>query len=174
MYQAIQLKPKKDESLKRYHPWVFSGALAQTPSTPQEGEVVRVLANDGSFLGVGHYQIGSIAVRILSFRDQIIDSNFYLTALTRALQLRKELQLLRIDNNSYRLVNGEGDQLPGLIIDIYGSTAVIQAHSVGMHRDMELITNALKEVMNDDNLKHIYYKSEGTLPFKADLGAHDG
>ncbi len=174
MYQAIQLKPKKDESLKRYHPWVFSGALAQTPSTPQEGEVVRVLANDGSFLGVGYYQIGSIAVRILSFRDQIIDSNFYLTALTRALQLRKELQLLRIDNNSYRLVNGEGDQLPGLIIDIYGSTAVIQAHSVGMHRDMELITNALKEVMNDDNLKHIYYKSEGTLPFKADLGAHDG
>jgi len=174
MYQAIQLKPKKDESLKRYHPWVFSGALAQTPSTPQEGEVVRVLANDGSFLGVGHYQIGSIAVRILSFRDQIIDSNFYLTALTRALQLRKELQLLRIDNNSCRLVNGEGDQLPGLIIDIYGSTAVIQAHSVGMHRDMELITNALKEVMNDDNLKHIYYKSEGTLPFKADLGAQDG
>ena len=174
MYQAIQLKPKKDESLKRYHPWVFSGALAQPPSTPQEGEVVRVLANDGSFLGVGHYQIGSIAVRILSFRDEIIDSNFYLTALTRALQLRKELQLLRIDNNSYRLVNGEGDQLPGLIIDIYGSTAVIQAHSVGMHRDMELITNALKEVMNDDNLKHIYYKSEGTLPFKADLGAQDG
>jgi len=174
MYQAIQLKPKKDESLKRYHPWVFSGALAQPPSTPQEGEVVRVLANDGSFLGVGHYQIGSIAVRILSFRDEIIDSNFYLTALTRALQLRKELQLLRIDNNSCRLVNGEGDQLPGLIIDIYGSTAVIQAHSVGMHRDMELITNALKEVMNDDNLKHIYYKSEGTLPFKADLGAQDG
>jgi 23S rRNA (cytosine1962-C5)-methyltransferase len=174
MYQAIQLKPKKDESLKRYHPWVFSGALAQPPSTPQAGEVVRVLANDGSFLGVGHYQIGSIAVRILSFRDEIIDSNFYLTALTRALQLRKELQLLRIDNNSCRLVNGEGDQLPGLIIDIYGSTAVIQAHSVGMHRDMELITNALKEVMNDDNLKHTYYKSEGTLPFKADLGAQDG
>ena len=174
MYQSIQLKPKKDESLRRFHPWVFSGALTQAPSTLAEGDVVRVLAADGSFLGVGHYQIGSIAVRILSFRDQPIDNEYYLTALTSALQLRKELKLLRSDNNTYRLVHGEGDNLPGLIIDIYGDTAVIQAHSVGMHRDLELIMAALKEVMGTKGLKHIYYKSEGTLPFKAELGAQDG
>lgn len=174
MYQSIQLKPKKDESLRRFHPWVFSGALTQAPSTLAEGDVVRVLAADGSFLGVGHYQIGSIAVRILSFRDQPIDNEYYLTALTSALQLRKELKLLRCDNNTYRLVHGEGDNLPGLIIDIYGDTAVIQAHSVGMHRDLELIMAALKEVMGTKGLKHIYYKSEGTLPFKAELGAQDG
>lgn len=174
MYQSIQLKPKKDESLRRFHPWVFSGALAQGPSLPAEGDLVRVFAADGSFLGVGHYQIGSIAVRILSFHDQPIDNEFYLTALTSALQLRKELKLLRSDNNTYRLVHGEGDHLPGLIIDIYGDTAVIQAHSVGMHRDLELIMTALKEVMAEEGLKHIYYKSEGTLPFKAELGAQDG
>ncbi len=174
MYQAFQLKQKKDESLRRFHPWVFSGALALSTTTPEEGEVVRVLAADGSFLGVGHFQIGSIAVRILSFRDETIDTNFYRTALTRALQLRQDLHLLRSDNNTWRLVHGEGDHLPGLIIDIYGSTAVIQAHSVGMHRDMELIVAALKEVMAVANLKQIYYKSEGTLPFKADLGAEDG
>ncbi len=174
MYQSIQLKPKKDESLRRFHPWVFSGALAQGPSLPAEGDLVRVLAADGSFLGVGHYQIGSIAVRILSFHDQPIDNEFFLTALTSALQLRKELKLLRSDNNTYRLVHGEGDHLPGLIIDIYGDTAVIQAHSVGMHRDLELIMTALKEVMAEEGLKHIYYKSEGTLPFKAELGAQDG
>lgn len=174
MYQSIQLKPKKDESLRRFHPWVFSGALAQGPSLPAEGDLVRVLAADGSFLGVGHYQIGSIAVRILSFHDQPIDKDFYLAALSSALQLRKELNLLRSDNNTYRLVHGEGDHLPGLIIDIYGDTAVIQAHSVGMHRDLELIMTALKEVMAEEGLKHIYYKSEGTLPFKAELGAQDG
>ena len=174
MYQSIQLKPKKDESLRRFHPWVFSGALAQGPSLPAEGDLVRVFAADGSFLGVGHYQIGSIAVRILSFHDQPIDNEFYLAALSSALQLRKELNLLRSDNNTYRLVHGEGDHLPGLIIDIYGDTAVIQAHSVGMHRDLELIMTALKEVMEVEGLKHIYYKSEGTLPFKAELGAQDG
>ncbi|NMB04914.1 MAG: class I SAM-dependent rRNA methyltransferase [Bacteroidales bacterium] len=174
MYQSIQLKPKKDESLRRFHPWVFSGALAQGPSLPAEGDLVRVFAADGSFLGVGHYQIGSIAVRILSFHDQPIDKDFYLAALSSALQLRKELNLLRSDNNTYRLVHGEGDHLPGLIIDIYGDTAVIQAHSVGMHRDLELIMTALKEVKEVEGLKHIYYKSEGTLPFKAELGAEDG
>jgi len=174
MYQSIQLKPKKDESLRRFHPWVFSGAIAQGPSLPAEGDLVRVFAADGSFLGVGHYQIGSIAVRILSFHDQPIDKDFYLVALSSALQLRKELNLLRSDNNTYRLVHGEGDHLPGLIIDIYGDTAVIQAHSVGMHRDLELIMTALKELMTVEGLKHIYYKSEGTLPFKAELGAEDG
>jgi 23S rRNA (cytosine1962-C5)-methyltransferase len=175
MYQTIQLKPKKDDSLRRFHPWVFSGAIDQAASTPpEEGEVVRILSADGSFLGVGHYQIGSIAVRVLSFRDESIDSTFYRRALNSALVLRQELQLLRSDNNIYRLVHGEGDQLPGLIIDIYGNTAVIQAHSVGMHRDLQMITDALKEVMQGKELKHIYYKSEGTLPFKAELDAGDG
>ena len=136
--------------------------------------MVRILSADGSFLGVGHYQIGSIAVRVLSFRDESIDSTFYRRALTSALALRQELQLLRSDNNIYRLVHGEGDHLPGLIIDIYGDTAVIQAHSVGMHRDLQMITDALKEVMQGEDLKHIYYKSEGTLPFKAELNAGDG
>ncbi|KUL09820.1 MAG: hypothetical protein XE13_0974, partial [Proteiniphilum sp. 51_7] len=175
MYQTIQLKPKKDDSLRRFHPWVFSGAIDQAASTPlEEGEVVRILSADGSFLGVGHYQIGSIAVRVLSFRDECIDSTFYRRALNSALVLRQELQLLRSDNNIYRLVHGEGDQLPGLIIDVYGNTAVIQAHSVGMHRDLQMITDALKEVMQGEELKHIYYKSEGTLPFKAELDAGDG
>lgn len=136
--------------------------------------MVRILSADGSFLGVGHYQIGSIAVRVLSFRDECIDSTFYRRALNSALVLRRELQLLRSDNNIYRLVHGEGDQLPGLIIDVYGNTAVIQAHSVGMHRDLQMITDALKEVMQGEELKHIYYKSEGTLPFKAELYAGDG
>lgn len=172
-YQTIQLKPKKDESLKRYHPWVFSGALARTSTFPEEGAVVRVLAADGSFMGVGHYQIGSIAVRILSFEDVTIDASFYRLALKNALKLRQDLQLIRKNNNVYRLVHGEGDNLPGLIIDMYGSTAVIQAHSVGMHRDLELITVALKEVMPEGELSHIYYKSEGTLPFKAELYPED-
>jgi len=175
MYQTIQLKPKKDDSLRRFHPWLFSGAIDQAAFTPpEEGEVVRILSADGSFLGVGHYQIGSIAVRVLSFRDESIDSTFYRRALTSALALRQELQLLRSDNNIYRLVHGEGDHLPGLIIDIYGDTAVIQSHSIGMHRDLQMITDALKEVMEGEELKHIYYKSEGTLPFKAELNAGDG
>ncbi|MDD2512111.1 MAG: class I SAM-dependent rRNA methyltransferase [Proteiniphilum sp.] len=174
MYQEIVLKPKKDESLRRFHPWVFSGAIVPAAVMPAEGEVVRVLAADGSFLGVGHYQVGSISVRILSFRDEPIDRSFYRTALTCAYRLRRQLQLVRSDQNTYRLVHGEGDYLPGLIIDMYGDTAVIQAHSVGMHRDLEQITSALKEVMPPGELKHIFYKSEGTLPFKAGLAAEDG
>lgn len=174
MYQEIVLKPKKDESLRRFHPWVFSGAIVPAAVMPAEGEVVRVLAADGSFLGVGHYQAGSISVRILSFRDEPIDRSFYRTALTCAYRLRRQLQLVRSDQNTYRLVHGEGDYLPGLIIDMYGDTAVIQAHSVGMHRDLEQITSALKEVMPSGELKHIFYKSEGTLPFKAGLAAEDG
>ncbi len=174
-YRSIQLKPKKDDSLRRFHPWLFSGAIDQALFTPpEEGEVVRILSADGSFLGVGHYQTGSIAVRVLSFYDESIDSTFYRRALASALDLRRELQLLRSDNNIYRLVHGEGDHLPGLIIDIYGHTAVIQAHSAGMHRDLRMITDALKEVIQGEELKHIYYKSEGTLPFKVESDAGDG
>ena len=173
IYQAIQLKPNKDEFLKRFHPWVFSGALANTDSLLQEGEVVRVLDAAGAFMGVGHYQIGSIAVRILSFEDEVVDESFYHKALSNALKLRCNLRLIRNDNNIYRLVHVEGDNLPGLIIDIYGKTAVIQAHSVGMHKDLKLIIHALKEVAPSGELDHIYYKSEGTLPFKAELDAAD-
>ena len=173
MYKEIVLKPKKEESLKRFHPWLFSGAIARKPEMLDEGEVVRVIASDGSFLGVGHYQIGSISVRILSFRDEQIDAAFYRESVSQAYKLRNELHLVSGDNNTFRLLHGEGDHLPGLIIDIYNDTAVIQAHSVGMHRDLALITDALKEILPSDRLKHIFYKSEGTLPFKAGLAPED-
>lgn len=173
MYKEIVLKPKKEESLKRFHPWLFSGAIAHKPDLLGEGEVVRVLSCDGRFLGVGHYQVGSISVRILSFRDEPIDAAFYRENISQAYKLRRELQLVRADNNTYRLLHGEGDHLPGLIIDIYGNTAVIQAHSVGIHKDLALITDALQQIIPPDRLKHIFYKSEGTLPFKAGLAAED-
>ena len=173
MYKEIVLRPKKEESLKRFHPWLFSGAIAHKPELLDEGEIVRVIASDGSFLGVGHYQIGSISVRILSFRDEQIDAAFYRERVSQAYRLRNELQLVRDDNNTFRLMHGEGDHLPGLIIDIYGDTAVIQAHSVGMHKDLALITDALKEIIPTGRLRHVFYKSVGTLPFKAGLEPED-
>ena len=173
MYKEIVLKPKKEESLQRFHPWLFSGAIARKPELLDEGDVVRVCSSDGTLLGVGHYQIGSISVRMLSFSDEPIDAAFYNERLSRAYKLRVDLQLVRPDNNTYRLVHGEGDHLPGLIIDIYGDTAVIQAHSVGMHKDLGLITDALKDILLPDGVKHIFYKSEGTLPFKAGLAPED-
>lgn len=168
-YKEIRLRPGKEASLRRFHPWVFSGAIARKPEDLMEGEAVRVLAADGTFLGIGHFQIGSIAVRILSFHDELVDAAFYERSLTNAYKMRKALDLVRPDNNIFRLVHGEGDNLPGLIIDIYGDTAVIQAHSVGIHRDLGLVTDALKHVLPADIVKHIYYKSEGTLPYKADI-----
>lgn len=165
----IVLKPKKDEFLKRFHPWVFSGAIAYKPNNLTEGEIVKVLSSEKEFLGIGHYQIGSIAVRILSFRDEQIDESFYAKRLTAAYKMRNELKLIRSDNNTFRLIHGEGDFLPGLIIDIYGSTAVVQAHSVGMHTDRGLITGALKEVFKSQPKFNVFYKSEGTLPFKAEI-----
>lgn len=172
-YKEIVLKPNKDEFLKRFHPWAFSGAVASKTDNYEEGDVVRVFSHEKEFLGVGHYQIGSIAIRILSFKDEVIDKNFYENRLSDAYRMRKQLGLLRVNNNTYRLVHGEGDNLPGLIIDIYGNTAVIQAHSVGMHNDREKITEALKSIFNSDDLKNIFYKSEGTLPFKADIDPED-
>jgi 23S rRNA (cytosine1962-C5)-methyltransferase len=167
------LKPGKEESLQRFHPWVFSGAVASVQGKPEEGDVVEVYARGGGtepvFLGVGHYQIGSIAVRILSFEPAAIDHAFWTGRLREALKLRQTLGLVgSADNNTYRLVYGEGDRLPGLIVDIYGSTAVVQAHSVGMHRARHALTDALKEVLGD-TLQQVYCKSEGTLPFKAAL-----
>lgn len=165
----IVLKPKKDEFLRRFHPWVFSGAIAYKPNNLTEGEIVKVLSSEKEFLGIGHYQIGSIAVRILSFRDEQIDESFYAKRLTAAYKMRNELKLIRSDNNTFRLIHGEGDFLPGLIIDIYGSTAVVQAHTVGMHTDRGLITGALKEVFKSQPKFNVFYKSEGTLPFKAEI-----
>ncbi|WP_298650787.1 class I SAM-dependent rRNA methyltransferase [uncultured Proteiniphilum sp.] len=172
-YKEILLRPGKEASLQRFHPWVFSGAIARKPEDLTEGETVRVLASDGSFLGVGHFQIGSITVRILSFLDEPVDTVFYERSLANAYKMRKELNLVRADNNIFRLVHGEGDFLPGLIIDIYGDTAVIQAHSVGIHRDLGFVTGALKQMLPDGSVKHIFYKSEGTLPYKAGIFPED-
>lgn len=178
--KTILLKKGKEDSLTRKHPWIFSGAIQRADDDLQEGDVVRVLSAKGDFIAVGHWQIGSIAIRVLSFDDEAIDDGFYENRLSVALDVRKSIGLLRNDNSdgntinsTYRLVHGEGDNLPGLIIDIYSDTAVMQAHSVGMHVDRMTIAKALKKIMGDD-LKAIYYKSETTLPFKADLGQENG
>ncbi|MFA7492908.1 MAG: class I SAM-dependent rRNA methyltransferase [Proteiniphilum sp.] len=168
-YREIRLRPGKEASLQRYHPWVFSGAIAHKPEDMIEGETVRIVSADGVFLGVGHFQIGSIAVRIMSFVDEPIDALFYERRLVNAYKMRLSLNLVRPDNTIFRLVHGEGDYLPGLIIDIYGDTAVIQAHSVGIHQDLDLVTNALRQLLPVDVVKHLFYKSEGTLPYKAGL-----
>lgn len=167
--QTIVLKSKKEDSLLRFHPWVFSGAIAHNPDPLTEGEVVRVVSAKGDVLGVGHYQLGSIAVRMLSFCDEAIDAEFYRRRISAAYTMRIHLGLIRPDNNSFRLIHGEGDNLPGLIIDMYAGTAVVQAHSVGMHRDREMIVDALRRVIPEDNLRNIFYKSETTLPFNADV-----
>ncbi len=165
----VYLKAGKEESLKRFHPWIFSGAIARIENKPQEGEVVKVYTSKNEFIAIGHYQIGSIMVRVLSFKEENIDEKFWETRLEEALNLRRSLGLVdNPENNTYRLVHGEGDNLPGLIIDIYGETAVIQSHSAGMHLERIKISNALIKVMKG-YISHIYYKSETTLPFKADL-----
>lgn len=169
-YPAVRLRRGKEDSLLRYHPWVFSGAIADAPKTLEEGDTVRVLAADGNALGVGHYQGGSIAVRILSFDDIEIDEKFYHEALTNAWRLRKALGLIRPDNTAFRLVHGEGDFLPGLVIDVYGDTAVVQAHSPGMHFARGIIAGELTQI-DGLGVKCVYYKSETTLPFKAQLDA---
>ena len=173
-YKKLYLKPGKEESLKRFHPWVFSGAIAKVEGEPEEGEVVNVYTSKKEFIACGHYQIGSIAVRVLTFRQEEINHEFWKHRLEVALDLRRSLNLVdNPENNTYRLVHGEGDNLPGLIIDVYGQTAVMQAHSAGMHVYRMEIAEALSEVMGDI-VKHIYYKSETTLPFKADLGPENG
>lgn len=174
MYRNIYLKKGKEESLKRFHPWVFSGALNKIDEGINEGDIVRVFSNTGDFLAVGHFQIGSIAVRVLSFEDIEINGKFWEERLTSALETRKAIGVA--DNNSgdtYRLVHGEGDNLPGLVIDCYGKTAVMQAHSVGMHTCRHEIANSLVKIMGG-NIENVYYKSETTLPFKAELGQENG
>ena len=173
-YKKVYLKPGKEESLKRFHPWVFSGAIAKIEGEPEEGEVVDVYTSKKEFIACGHYQIGSIAVRVLTFQQEEINREFWKRRLAVALDLRRSLNLVDNPvNNTCRLVHGEGDNLPGLIIDVYGKTAVMQAHSAGMHVDRMEIAEALSEVMGDI-VQHIYYKSETTLPFKADLGHENG
>lgn len=174
MYRNIYLKKGKEESLKRFHPWVFSGALNKIDEGINEGDIVRVFSNTGDFLAVGHFQIGSIAVRVLSFEDIEINGKFWEERLASALETRRAIGVA--DNNSgdtYRLVHGEGDNLPGLVIDCYGKTAVMQAHSVGMHTCRHEIANNLVKIMGG-NIENVYYKSETTLPFKAELGQENG
>ena len=167
------MKPGKEESLKRFHPWVFSGAIARIGGEPEEGEIVDVFTSKKEFIACGHYQVGSIAVRVLTFTQQEIDRDFWRQKLQVAKDLRVALGLIgNPENNTYRLVHGEGDNLPGLIIDVYDHTAVVQAHSAGMHVFRMEIAEALSEVMGDI-VQNIYYKSETTLPFKADLLARE-
>ena len=170
----VFLKPKKEESLLRFHPWVFSGAIQSFEGQPEEGDLVEVYGANNRYLGIGHFQIGSIAVRILSFQQQEIDQAFWENRIRIAYELRKTLRLTASEhNNTYRLVHGEGDNLPGLVIDMYAHTAVMQAHSVGMHLARHQIAEALKQILGD-TLQNIYYKSEATLPYKANLGSEDG
>ena len=165
---TLTLAPGKEESLDRFHPWVFSGALRKVPKTIEEGDVVKVITSEGRIVGVGHYQVGSIAVRILAFEDVRLNEDFYRQRIRRAFKLRETLNLVRPDNDAYRLVHGEGDFVPGLIIDVYGPTAVLQAHSVGIHRDRHIIARALLSI-EETGIRNIFYKSETTLPFKAQL-----
>jgi hypothetical protein len=174
MYKNIYLKHRKEESLKRFHPWVFSGAIHHMDEGIAEGDTVRVITADGNCIAVGHYQLGTITVRVLSFDDIAIDDGFWQQRMQSALAMRESIGVANNpDNNTYRLIHGEGDNLPGLIIDCYGTTAVMQAHSVGMHVCREQICKALVEVMGD-RIKNVYYKSETTLPFKAELGQENG
>ncbi|MFA6591922.1 MAG: class I SAM-dependent rRNA methyltransferase [Bacteroidales bacterium] len=170
----IILKKGREESLKRFHPWVFSGAIAQIVGNPAEGDVVGVFSSKGDFLASGHYQIGSIAVRILSFDCDVLSPDFYDVMISRALALRKAVGLFsNPGTNCYRLIHGEGDNLPGLIVDYYDGVCVLQAHSVGMFRAKSQIAHALINVYGD-SLKAIYDKSSGTAPFKAGLDLVDG
>lgn len=174
MYKSIYLKRGKEESLLRFHPWVFSGAIHHADVGIQEGETVRVIASTGDFIAVGHYQVGSIAVRVLSFSDITIDQSFWRERLAAAITMRCHIGIAdNPENNTYRLVHGEGDWLPGLVIDCYGSTAVMQAHSVGMHLNRMDICQALTDVMGG-RIQQVYYKSETTLPYKAHLEEEDG
>lgn len=166
--KSIFLKRGKEDSLRRFHPWIFSGAIQSMSEEPQEGETVMVFTNENEYIATGHFQKGSIMVRVLSFNNETIDQAFYERRLAIAKDVRKCIGVINDTNNTYRLVHGEGDNLPGLVIDIYGATAVMQAHSVGMHADRMMIATALKNVIGNE-IQNIYYKSETTLPYKAEL-----
>lgn len=174
MYKSIYLKKGKEESLNRFHPWIFSGAIHHMDDNIEEGEFVNIFTASNEFIAVGHYQIGSIAIRVLTFSKVEISYDFWCDRLSSALKMRQNVGIADNNvNNTYRLVHGEGDYLPGLVIDCYGETAVMQAHSVGMHVCREEICRALIKIMGE-RIKHVYYKSETTLPFKAELGQENG
>ena len=174
MYKNMYLKHGKEESLKRFHPWIFSGAIHHMDDGIAEGDTVRVITADGDCIAVGHYQKGTITIRVLSFQDIVIDESFWRSRIQSALAMRECIGMANNpDNNTYRLVHGEGDCLPGLVIDCYGTTAVMQAHSVGMHVCREQICKVLVDVMGE-RIRNVYYKSETTLPFKAALGQENG
>ena len=165
MYPQIILKKGKEESLKRFHPWVFSVAIQAIEEGIEEGDTVCLVNRNGDFIAVGHYQEGSIAVRVLTFEDREIDDDFWHSRISSALKMRQSIGIADSpSNNTYRLVHGEGDNLPGLIIDVYGDTAVMQAHSIGMHKVRKEIAKALVDVM-ESRISNVYYKSETTLPF---------
>lgn len=167
-YPEIVLRKGKEQSLERLHPWVFSGAVAHLPETVEEGDTVKVVSSTGKVIGTGHYQIGSITVRILAWGDAAVDAALYGERLNAAYELRRALKLINRHNNAYRLVHGEGDFLPGLVVDVYGDTAVLQAHSPGMHFARDIIADELVN-LPDAGIKNVYYKSETTLPYKAHL-----
>ena len=165
MYKQIYLKRGKEESLNRFHPWIFSGAIQHLDDGIEEGETVRIITSNGSFIAVGHFQQGSITVRVLSFHDIIIDNDFWFSRIKSAFDMRKSIGVADDpNNNTYRLIHGEGDNLPGLIIDIYGETAVMQAHSIGMHLCRKEVAEQLVKVM-EGRIKNVFYKSETALPF---------
>ena len=173
-YKKVFLKSGKEESLKRFHPWIFSGAIHHIEGEPEEGDLVKVYTAGKEFIALGHFQIGSIAVRVLSFHDETVDRNFWKHKLAVAYDLRRSIGVATNPvNNTYRLVHGEGDNLPGLVVDVYGKSAVMQAHSAGMHVCRMDVAEALSEVLGDA-IENIYYKSETTLPYKADLGPENG
>ena len=171
---TVILKPKKEESLRRFHPWVFSGAIARVlldashkGDVPVEGELVCVRSSANEILGIGHWQVGSIAVRILAFGVEQLPSDFWCERIRAAYKVREAIGLIRPDNNTFRLIHGEGDFLPGLIVDVYADTAVVQAHSIGMHESRNEIANALMSEI--PQVQNVYYKSDDTLPFKASI-----
>jgi len=170
---SIQLKPKKEESLQRFHPWLFSGAIQRIEGNPAEGDLVEVLDTNRNFLAIGHYQIGSIAVRVVSFENIPVDDDFWSNKIKKAYAMRVSLGLVAQEkNNTFRLIHGEGDSLPGLIVDVYDDTAVMQAHSVGMHEIRQILAESI--VKNVPQVKNVYYKSETTLPFNAPITPEDG
>lgn len=171
---GIFLKKGREDSLARRHPWVFSGAIERVEGEPEEGDIVDVYSRQGDFLGRGHFQIGSITVRMLTFGNEVIDAAWWRRAVGSAYEMRRALGIIGDPaTDCYRLVHGEGDGLPGLVVDIYGDTAVLQAHSVGMYRSRREIAEALRSVYGD-GLRAVYDKSAQTLPYKADTGAVDG
>lgn len=169
---TIKLKRKKEESLLRFHPWIFSGAIDKIIGKPNEGDIVNVISSEDEYLCCGHYQIGSITVRVLTFEDEQIDRSFWQKRIAAAYNMRIATGLANSkETNAYRLIHGEGDNLPGLVVDIYGNTAVVQAHSVGMHYAKDIIAELIVEVV--DGVNNVYYKSEGTMPFKAPVKPTD-